>query len=112
MIERTHNYRRIKGLAPEWELVVSDKVYYLVEMNDDGAHKFEYRHVQVPVEKGFFEKMLFWRDNLGPDYSGAYRTRIQADGDESRVYLMLETGTPASTNAAEHVLGIFMERLG
>ena len=84
----------------------------LVEMNDDGAHKFEYRHVQVPVEKGFFEKMLFWRDNLGPDYSGAYRTRIQADGDESRVYLMLETGTPASTNAAEHVLGIFMERLG
>lgn len=34
MIERTKNYRRIKGLAPKWDLVVSDKVYYLVEMED------------------------------------------------------------------------------
>lgn len=34
MIERTHDYRRIKGLAPKWDLVVSDKVYYLVETED------------------------------------------------------------------------------
>ena len=34
MIERTKDYRRIKGLAPKWDLVVSDKVYYLVEMEN------------------------------------------------------------------------------
>lgn len=34
MIERTKSYRRIKKLAPEWELVVSDEIYYLVETQD------------------------------------------------------------------------------
>jgi len=84
----------------------------LVERSDDGAHKFEYQHLRTAPEKGFFEKMLFWRNDLGPDYSGTYLVRIQADGDETRVYLMFATGSPANSNAAEHVLGIFMERLG
>ena len=81
-------------------------------MSDEGAHKFEYSHLRVPREKGFFEKMLFWRNDLGPDYSGTYQVVIQPDGEASRVYLKFETGSPANTNAAEHVLGIFMERLG
>ncbi len=84
----------------------------LVEKSDDGAHKFEYRHLRTAPEKGFFEKFLFWRNDLGPDYSGTYQLQIQADGDETRVYLMYVTGSAANTNAAEHVLGIFMERLG
>ena len=52
----------------------------LVERNDDGSHRFEYRHARTPVEKGFFEKMLFWKNDMGPDYSGAYRLRLQPDG--------------------------------
>lgn len=84
----------------------------LLENNPDGAHRFEYRHVRVPVEKGFFEKFLFWRDSLGPDYSGTYRARLEVDGDETRVYLDTGSGEPAPTNAVEHVLAIFMERLG
>lgn len=31
MIERATSYRRVKALAPDWDLVVSDKIYYLVE---------------------------------------------------------------------------------
>ena len=84
----------------------------LTERSDDGAHKFEYRHVRIPQEKSFFEKMAFWKENLGPDYSGSYRVRLQPDGDETRVYLDMDSGTAASTNAAEHILGMFMERLG
>jgi len=84
----------------------------LLERDDDGAHYFEYRHVRIPQDKSFFGKMLFWRDDEGVDYSGSYRVRLEADGDETRVYLMFGTGGPANTNAAEHILGIFMERLG
>lgn len=84
----------------------------LLEIHPQGAHRFEYRHVRAPVEKGFFEKFLFWRDNLGPDYSGTYRVRMEDDGAETRVYLESDSGAPAQTNAVEHVLGIFMERLG
>jgi uncharacterized lipoprotein len=84
----------------------------LTENNNEGSHRFEYRHTRVPQEKTFFGKMAFWRDNLGPDYSGSYKVRLESDNDETRVYLILETGSPVSTNAAEHILGIFMERLG
>jgi len=84
----------------------------LLETDPEGAHRFEYRHVRVPVEKGFFGKFLFWRDNLGPDYSGTYRVRLEQEGQETRVYLETGSGGIAPTNAAEHVLGIFMERLG
>ncbi len=84
----------------------------LLERADDGRHHFEYRHVRIPQEKSFFGKLLFWRGDEGVDYSGNYRVRLEADGDETRVYLMFGTGGPANTNAAEHILGIFMERLG
>ena len=84
----------------------------LTERNEEGSHRFEYRHVPIPVEQSFFEKLAFWRDNLGPDYSGAYQVSLQPDDEETRVYLKTESGAAVSTNAAEHILGIFMERLG
>ena len=84
----------------------------LLEADDDGGHHFQYRHVRIPQEKGFFGKLLFWRGDQGLDYSGSYRVRLEADGDETQVYLMFGTGGSANTNAAEHILGIFMERLG
>ncbi len=39
-IERTQEYRRIKRLAPHWELLVSDKVFYLVVGADEGVIVF------------------------------------------------------------------------
>ena len=84
----------------------------IVERNDDGAHRFEFQHVRISQEKGFFEKMLFWRSDYGPDYSGTYQVRLEPDDDETRVYLLIASGIAAGTNAAEHILGLFMERLG
>ena len=77
----------------------------------DGSKRFEYRHVRYD-ERSFWQKLAFWNNDSGPDYSGIYRTRVVPDGEKSRVYLYLDSGAPAPTNAAEHVLGIFMERLG
>jgi uncharacterized lipoprotein len=83
----------------------------LIERDSGGAHEFEYIHLRVD-DRGFFQKLMFWRSDQGPNYSGTYRTRLQADGEQTRVYLLYVTGNPADTGAAEHLLGIFMERLG
>jgi len=64
MIERTKDYRRIKGLAPKWDLVVSDEVYYLVEMEngeDIGAIVFH------PTD----EPGMLMHVALGPECRGA-----------------------------------------
>ncbi|NNE05467.1 MAG: outer membrane protein assembly factor BamC [Xanthomonadales bacterium] len=84
----------------------------LLERDDESGHVFSYRHVRLPREKGFFGKLMFWREEFGPDYSGTYRVRLQEDDDETRVYLDARGGGQAPSNAAEHILGIFMERLG
>jgi len=84
-----------------------------MQLLDEGAdgQTFNYVHEQHD-DRGFFRKLLFWRNDLGPNYSGKYRIRLQADGDQTRVYLHYDDGRPAEIGAAEHLLGIFMERLG
>ena len=82
-----------------------------LEPEGNAMHRFEFVHVRYD-ERSFWQKLAFWNDGKGPDYSGTYRTRVVPDGDVTRVYLDLDSGTPAPTNAAEHILGIFMERLG
>jgi uncharacterized lipoprotein len=83
----------------------------LIERDAAGSHKFEYTHMRID-DRGFFKKLLFWRSDEGPNYSGSYRIRLQADQEQTRVYLLYGTGGHAATDAAEHILGIFMERLG
>jgi uncharacterized lipoprotein len=85
-----------------------------MELMDEGAgegHRFEYTHL-VRDTRSFWQKLAFWNNDLGPNYSGFYRTRVEPDADGSRVYLLFDSGEPATTGAAEHILAIFMERLG
>ncbi|NIP16722.1 MAG: hypothetical protein GWM87_00080 [Xanthomonadales bacterium] len=83
----------------------------LLEGSESGEYQFEYEHVRIDT-RGFFRRIFSWGGDEGPDHSGAYRTRIEADGRDTRVYLMSSDGQPAETGSAEHVLGIFMERFG
>jgi hypothetical protein len=83
----------------------------LMERNPDGAYRFEYQQLSYD-DRSIWEKLAFWRGGEGPNYSGLYRTRLEAEGGDTRIYLLFDAGTPATTDAAEHVLGIFMERLG
>lgn len=75
MIERTKNYRRIKGLAPKWDLVVSDKVYYLVEVKngeDVGAVCFH------PCEKdGLMVHIVFSKQHRGKLASKSIKAAFQ-----------------------------------
>jgi len=78
---------------------------------DNGAYRFQYVHVR-PDDRSWWEKLMFWRGVDGPNYSGIYRSNVVGDGEDARVYLLFDSGEQATTNAAEHVLGLFMERLG
>lgn len=82
----------------------------LQQKSEVGAHQFEYYHVRIN-EEGFFKRMLFWRDGP-PDYSGTYVTGLTAEGENTRVYLYYTDGKSCDTPTSEHVLGVFMARLG
>jgi uncharacterized lipoprotein len=76
-----------------------------------GAHKFHYKQVDSSTDEGFFSSMAFWRSNPF-DYSGTFMTNLRADGEDTRVYLLFGNGESCDTAGSEHILGIFMERLG
>lgn len=82
----------------------------MLEEDDSGAHKFHYKQ-NIPGDGGFFSSMAFWRDKP-LEYSGTFMTKLVPDGEDTRVYLLFGTGEPVDTAGAEHILGIFMERLG
>lgn len=85
MIERTKEYRRIKVLAPDWDLVVSDKVYYLAEMNgheDIGVicfHPCEETGLLMHVEMG-------WKcrgSRAGEAYNNAFKWMFENTDHET-----------------------------
>lgn len=82
----------------------------MLQRDDTGAHKFHYKQ-PAPPDEGFFSSMAFWRSEAF-DYSGTFMTRLKADGEDTRVYLLFGNGEACDTAGSEHILGIFMERLG
>jgi len=75
-----------------------------------GAHKFHYQQPDM-ADEGFFSSMAFWRDRPF-DYSGTFMTNLKSEGNDTRVFLLFGNGETVDTAGAEHILGIFMERLG
>lgn len=90
--------------------VIEESGMTMLERDESGAHKFHYKQVFLN-EAGFFSSLAFWRDKPA-DYSGTFMTSLKADGKDTRVYLLFGTGEAVDTAGAEHILGIFMERLG
>ena len=98
------------SVARRLKFAIENSGMNLLERHDDGAYKFHYTQVQLS-ESGFFSNLAFWRD--GPiDYSGSFMTKLQADGENTRVYLLFANGVEVDTAGAEHILGIFMDRFG
>lgn len=85
----------------------------MLKVSDSGSHKFHYTQTHQKVDEGFFSRMAFWRDRPDfIDFSGTFMTSLRADGQNTRVYLLFGTGDAVDTAGSEHILGIFMERLG
>lgn len=82
-----------------------------VRVDDEGVYRFDY-YQTFNSEDGFFSSLAFWRRNRAEDYSGAYQTFVEPDGDKSRVYIKYADGTDCEPDAAEHVLDVIRSRLG
>lgn len=93
------------------EFVIERSGMELLGQGGDGGYRFYYEDVRPNLDKGFFEKMAFWRDDP-PDYSGSYLTLSQPDGGRTRIYLVYADGGEVPVEAAEHVLAILKQRLG
>lgn len=85
----------------------------MLQKSPSGSHKFHYKQPPPVNDEGFFSRMAFWRSR--PEYvnfSGTFMTSLRPDGEDTRVYLLFGTGEAVDTAGSEHILGIFMERLG
>ena len=85
----------------------------LLKVDDSGAHKFHYTQKPPVDDEGFFSHMAFWRSR--PEFinfSGTFMTSLKPDGQNTRVYLLFGNGEAVDTQGTEHILGIFMDRMG
>ena len=71
MIERTQDYRRVKALAPEWDLTVSDKVFYLAVV--DHAKDVGVICFHPCDEDGMLMHVMLGNDCRGLRAANAYR---------------------------------------
>jgi uncharacterized lipoprotein len=92
-------------------LVIERAGMQRVRLDDRGVYRFDY-YQQFEDERGFFGKMAFWNRYKGEDYSGAYQTFTEAEGEQTRVYIKYADGTDCEPDAAEHVLDVIRTRLG
>jgi len=103
-----------ESVARRLRHVIENAGMTMLQLGDEGAYKFHYTQPPpVTEDKGFFSSLAFWRDR--PDYinfSGTFMTSLRPDGADTRVYLLFGTGEPVDTQGTEHILGIFMDRLG
>ncbi len=85
----------------------------LLNADESGAHKFHYTQKPPVDDEGFFSSLAFWRSRSDYiDFSGTFMTSLRPDGENTRVYLLFGNGEACDTAGSEHILGIFMDRLG
>ncbi len=92
-------------------LVIERSGMQRVRVDDAGVYRFDY-YQTITGEDGFFSSLAFWRRNKAEDYSGAYQTFVEPDGNKSRVYIKYADGTDCEPDAAEHVLDVIRARMG
>lgn len=99
-----------ESVARRLRFAIENSGMTMLKKDDAGSHKFHYKQ-NMQSDEGFFSRAAFWR--RGPvDYSGTFMTSLRADEKNTRVYLLFGTGEPVDTAGSEHILAIFMERLG
>jgi uncharacterized lipoprotein len=92
-------------------LVIDRSGMQRVRLDEKGVYRFDYYQV-FEDDRGFFKKMAFWSRDKSEDYSGAYQTFTQPDGENTRVYIKYADGSDCEPDAAEHVLIVLGARMG
>jgi uncharacterized lipoprotein len=92
-------------------LIIERSGMQRVRIDENGVYRFDY-YQKFGDTAGFFSKMAFWNRDANEDYSGAYQTFVQPQGDETRVYIKYADGTDCEADAAEHLLAVVGARMG
>jgi uncharacterized lipoprotein len=92
-------------------LVIERSGMQRIRIDEDGVYRFDY-YQEFDDGGGFFRKMAFWSRDKSEDYSGAYQTFTQPEGENTRVYIKYADGTDCEPDAAEHVLAVLGARMG
>lgn len=92
-------------------LVIDRSGMQRIRLDEKGVYRFDYYQV-FEDNRGFFKKMAFWSRDKSEDYSGAYQTFTQPDGENTRVYIKYADGSDCEPDAAEHVLIVLGARMG
>lgn len=92
-------------------LVIDRSGMQRVRLDEQGVYRFDY-YQTFEDNRGFFRKMAFWSRDKSEDYSGAYQTFTQPDGENTRVYIKYADGSDCEPDAAEHVLIVLGARMG
>ena len=101
-----------ESVARRLRFTIENAGMTLLKRDDSGSHKFHYKQT-ILLDEGFFSRMAFWRSQPKIiDYSGTFMTSLQPDGQDTRIYLLFGNGERCDVAGTEHVLGIFMDRLG
>jgi uncharacterized lipoprotein len=82
-----------------------------IRIDDNGVYRFDYYQTFDNID-GFISKMAFWNRDQSEDYSGAYQTFAQPEGEHTRIYIKYADGTDCEPDAAEHVLAVLGARMG
>lgn len=92
-------------------LVIERSGMERIRLDEKGVYRFDY-YQKFGGKDGFFSKMAFWSRDQSEDYSGAYQTFTQPEGESTRVYIKYADGTDCEPDAAEHVLMVLGGRMG
>ena len=92
-------------------LVIERSGMQRIRIDEKGVYRFDYYQTFDDVE-GFIGRLAFWNRNKVEDYSGAYQTYTQPEGENTRVYIKYADGTDCEPDAAEHVLAVLGARMG
>lgn len=99
MIERTFDYRRVKRLAPHWDIYITPLCYYLIVSEDNvdkGAFYF------VPYKDGFLVHTQFALAHRGKKALRSYKDSIAWIADNTSCKVLY--GTIPSDNMGARIL--------
>lgn len=94
------------------QLVIERAGMQRIRVDEKGVYRFDYYQTFGGEEAGFLSRMAFWKRDDVEDYSGAYQTYVEPDGEQARVYIKYADGTECEPDAAEHILDVVRARLG
>jgi outer membrane protein assembly factor BamC len=94
-----------------------DRVGFTVEDRDRSQGMYYVRYIDPEAgakkkdEKGWLDKLAFWKSDKGVDSKTQYRIHVLGDGPDSNVRVLTREGGVDNSETARKILGLLHEQL-